>query len=811
MDIKTEGIYTLHDIRKSISNNKLFNFVCFSQEDKMGCFSLFSSCEFKDINGLKYSSLIHFTNARKAILFGDHSAHKKIMETKDLSEIIEIGQHIKHFDREKWDKVSSKFTYEGNIYKFSQNEKLFELIFLYSLDTIFVNCDQNDPKYGNGLSIKDPNSLNPIEWKGENMLGFQITKVRDTFLKSTSRGRFISYAYQDSISKIYNSDIVESIDLLSSGVTEINLCDHCNLRRLRVSKCKKLINVIIKNIPKLEVVDLLDDEHLQSIQILECPKLTTLDISFCEKLRKLNEIPSLKYLSAPKCKILGSFKVSDQLVYADVSDSSIDPIKFLKHSKKIECFKCSDVTIRLSDLTKVTTLKIFHFSNSKLICDKISSQNIRLRAILFDKETSIEGNMDLLNNFCITCRDKNPHVLHDITPKYQEYQRLLYGPWGVPGIDLAPSVIVEKPVISPPHSINQKAAADSIFGCLFASAAGDMLGAGTEGLTRNLARAELIGKKTNIAWTHPRCIHRNKHFVRATPTDDTSQCLLIVRSIIDTNTKNFNSPTLFDFEGVKIDPCDFGRKLIDWIEHGHPEHKQKRGYGVGSKTVKVCSNKNFLKKPFAASEEEWRKSGKTMFSNGCVMRIASSGCFAFWNEKVVVGIASTFAKMTHFDPRCVFSSVCAALLISRFIMWNSGLLSHEPDIDQTLSDAFNYVPEIEKYKKEAKFYLNVQSVDDLNLDEENNFGFCLKALGCGVWALRYCSSYEDAFAKVFRHGGDTDTNAAVVGAMLGAKLGFHSIPDEYIDFMFTGQWLYRDVVPYMQLMGIDVPPSPFLK
>ena len=393
MEIKTEGIYTLHDVCKSISNNKLFNFVCFSQQDEMGCFSLFSPCEFKDINGLKYSSLIHFTNSQKAILFDDHSSHKMIMKTNDISEIIRIGQHIKHFDREKWDKVSYKFTYEGNIYKFSQNEELFELILSFPLNTIFINCDKNDPKYGNGLSIKDPNSMNPYEWKGENLLGFQITKVRDTLAKSTSRGRFISYAYQDSISSLYNSKLVESIDLLSSGVTEINISDHCNLKRLRISKCAKLINVNIQNIPELEVVDLLDDENLKSIQILGCSKLTTLDISFCEKLQKLNEIPSLKYLSAPKCKIIEPFKITDQLIYADVSDSSIDPIKLLKHSKKIECFKCSDVTIRLSDLTKVTTLKIFHFSSSKLICDSISSENIQLRAILFDKETSIEGNM----------------------------------------------------------------------------------------------------------------------------------------------------------------------------------------------------------------------------------------------------------------------------------------------------------------------------------------------------------------------------------------------------------------------------------
>jgi ADP-ribosylglycohydrolase len=104
----------------------------------------------------------------------------------------------------------------------------------------------------------------------------------------------------------------------------------------------------------------------------------------------------------------------------------------------------------------------------------------------------------------------------------------------------------------------------------------------------------------------------------------------------------------------------------------------------------------------------------------------------------------------------------------------------------------------------------MRSVQELELSGNNTIGYCLKSFGAGLWALRYARSFEDGIAQVVREGGDADTNASVVGAMLGAKFGFAGIPKEFVDLMFVGQWLWREMTPYVTLMGLPMPPSPYL-
>src|SRR5262249_30680975 len=50
-------------------------------------------------------------------------------------------------------------------------------------------------------------------------------------------------------------------------------------------------------------------------------------------------------------------------------------------------------------------------------------------------------------------------------------------------------------------------------------------------------------------------------------------------------------------------------------------------------------------------------------------------------------------------------------------------------------------------------------------------GFCLYAAGLGLQALVRGGPFEDELLRVVGLGGDTDTNAAVAGALLGAATG----------------------------------------
>lgn len=350
------------------------------------------------------------------------------------------------------------------------------------------------------------------------------------------------------------------------------------------------------------------------------------------------------------------------------------------------------------------------------------------------------------------------------------------------------------------------------------SAVMDMVGVGVEFINGVVAKPLLLGN-LNISWTHPRSNFHNRVFTRGTSTDDTSQCILIMRTIVDLNNNNNNknikeyesSSKSFNVDNVKIDPKKFASELLNWIDYGHREHKQNKGLGIGATTSFVVYHPKYLQDPIYCAKDAWIEMGKTAAPNGSVMRIASSGCFAFWDEKVVIQNADKYAKVTHADPRCVYSSIAAALLIARYIQWNAGLRGEEePNIDEALNEALNYVPEIDEYKSDINFYSNCKTVEELKLSGDDKIGYCLKAFGSAIWALRYCNSIEEGLTKVIREGGDADTNGAVVGALLGAKFGFNKIPKEFIEYMFVGQWMFREITPYIELMGLKMIPSPYI-
>jgi ADP-ribosyl-[dinitrogen reductase] hydrolase len=60
-------------------------------------------------------------------------------------------------------------------------------------------------------------------------------------------------------------------------------------------------------------------------------------------------------------------------------------------------------------------------------------------------------------------------------------------------------------------------------------------------------------------------------------------------------------------------------------------------------------------------------------------------------------------------------------------------------------------------------------------------GHCLHTLRLALWAVRNADSFEDGIDRVIRTGGDTDTNACVAGALLGARFGIDEIPADWLD------------------------------
>lgn len=83
-----------------------------------------------------------------------------------------------------------------------------------------------------------------------------------------------------------------------------------------------------------------------------------------------------------------------------------------------------------------------------------------------------------------------------------------------------------------------------------------------------------------------------------------------------------------------------------------------------------------------------------------------------------------------------------------------------------------------------------QNLPALNLEEPNSIGYTYKCLGSAVYLFtRQFPEDVDGRREVFKtvmteltlEAGDADTNAAVAGALLGARLGLEGLPKEWVD------------------------------
>lgn len=114
-------------------------------------------------------------------------------------------------------------------------------------------------------------------------------------------------------------------------------------------------------------------------------------------------------------------------------------------------------------------------------------------------------------------------------------------------------------------------------------------------------------------------------------------------------------------------PDQFASRLKTWTEIGFPELGNKACCGVGFTVGSVIGHPEFITNPHKAAFDIWRSNRFDLAANGAVMRTSVLGLPLFFNESKVVLNAINCAKVTHADPRCIFSSVVISVLISRIL------------------------------------------------------------------------------------------------------------------------------------------------
>jgi ribA/ribD-fused uncharacterized protein len=119
----------------------------------------------------------------KATLFGDIEARAAIMASTSPIDQKALGRQVRGFDQASWADVARKVVTDGNLAKFSQNDRLREYLFATG-EKMLVEGAWHDPVWGVKLAWDDPKIIDPANWRGTNWLGHCLMETRRLLLQA---------------------------------------------------------------------------------------------------------------------------------------------------------------------------------------------------------------------------------------------------------------------------------------------------------------------------------------------------------------------------------------------------------------------------------------------------------------------------------------------------------------------------------------------------------------------------------------------------------------------------------------------------
>ncbi|WP_268960827.1 NADAR family protein [Paraburkholderia kirstenboschensis] len=114
----------------------------------------------------------------KAKLFSDEKSAARILATRDPMTQKMIGRKVAGFDQQIWEAKRESIVFVGCREKFAQNPGL-RSILLATAPTELVEASPYDLIWGIGLGERDPRLTDRSQWRGQNLLGITLMRVRD--------------------------------------------------------------------------------------------------------------------------------------------------------------------------------------------------------------------------------------------------------------------------------------------------------------------------------------------------------------------------------------------------------------------------------------------------------------------------------------------------------------------------------------------------------------------------------------------------------------------------------------------------------
>jgi poly(ADP-ribose) glycohydrolase ARH3 len=285
----------------------------------------------------------------------------------------------------------------------------------------------------------------------------------------------------------------------------------------------------------------------------------------------------------------------------------------------------------------------------------------------------------------------------------------------------------------------------AILGCFL----GDAFGAGFEGMSPD----EAISRLSTLSEKFPR-----------TYTDDTDMTLALMESII---------------ESGKVGPEDIANKFSRGCD-------LTRGYGIG--TIKAV---HALRAGAAWHQASRVVFEKGSFGNGAAMRVSPVGLFFHHNLEALRKAAMDQANVTHTHPLGQWGAVMQASCVGLALLEDPKKSLKKEDIIIDLREIL--WPGPVEYQKALNEMENIFAQGKRVETRE-----IARRLGNGVeahrsvpsasyLALAYSPDFQDAIRAAISLGGDTDTIAGMVGAIVGAHVGERGLPEDWVEQLEEGR------------------------
>jgi ribA/ribD-fused uncharacterized protein len=117
----------------------------------------------------------------KARLFGDDEVAQQILAADHPRQHKALGRKVRNFDDKVWRRNRETIVMAGSRAKFTQDAEL-RATLLATAGTTLVEASPYDRIWGIGLSATDPKAQDPTAWRGQNLLGQILTRLRDELL-----------------------------------------------------------------------------------------------------------------------------------------------------------------------------------------------------------------------------------------------------------------------------------------------------------------------------------------------------------------------------------------------------------------------------------------------------------------------------------------------------------------------------------------------------------------------------------------------------------------------------------------------------